>query len=374
MGYYIFYKYHADKIFETFNSRSWLANLSTLSKTETKSSDNNEIRNSNFSFTEKVLYYKNLLSKNYFINHNIEVGELLSGMTLGTNITQSKSLKSDLQNSGLTHIAVMSGYNVVLMSLIIYAIFKFINLLLGKVAGHFAILKLFYLQKIEIRIIVSLLLLSILPIMNDFDAPITRAYIFIFIASLYTLSGRAENYKYIFFVTLLIIILYSPHRAMWDVGLHLSSLAVGSLIFFEHHVRLLLVKIYITVSSLIKIKLSKKKGSNIDNVKFHKLIEEHIITKYFSSTIAAQILVAPYIMYVFGTWHLSSIMSNIFVGFILPPITILALIENIIVVIAHTITSSTILSSTFLLLAKIISLPLDALTNYVLYISSTFSN
>ena len=172
-----------------------------------------------------------------------------------------------------------------------------------------------------------------MPVMNNWDAPITRAYIFVIIASIYTLSGRVENYKYILLVTTLIIFYISPHQSLYDVGLHLSLLAVTSLVYFEGY----FYKLF-----SIKLKLGEA------------------VSKYISVTVAAQILTTPYIIFVFGNYNVLSIISNLCVGVILPILTIAGLIETL------------LLSLNLIIIEKVFYIFTESLTSYIIYITSIF--
>ena len=277
---YIFYKYHADQIFEIFKNKNYL-------------NDYIPPHAQVLSYADHLSVWRRERADLFDMYHHTDVAELLAGMTLGTDITMSVDLKSDLQRSGLSHIAVMSGYNVILMFGLIILFFKFINFTLSKI--NILSSKIYFLQSYKVQTLISLLLLSVLPVINDYDSPIVRAYIFIFISSVYALVGRVENYRHIFWLTLFFITIHSPHRALWDVGLHLSVLAVGSLIYFEKYIK-----------------------------------SKNTFMKYIYVALCAQLFTAPYISYMFGVWSPLSIIANLSVGFILPVISILGILENII--------------------------------------------
>ena len=306
---YIFYKYKADRIFKLYESKSH--SLNKFDK---------------MSLAEKIKLYKYNLENKLYQYHNSENFELIAGIIYGRDITLSRGLHDDLRSSGLSHIAVMSGYNLLIMFAIIYFAFKYISKLLEK-------FKLYFLENIYVRTGLALLLITILPVMNNWDAPIMRAYVFVIIASIYTLSGRVENYKYILLVTTLIIFYISPHQSLYDVGLHLSLLAVTSLVYFEGY-----------FYKLFNNKLKLGEASS----------------KYISVTVAAQILTTPYIIFVFGNYNVLSIISNLCVGVILPILTIAGLIETL------------LLSLNLIIIEKVFYIFTESLTSYIIYITSIF--
>ena len=317
---FIFYKYHADKIYSQYKSKSWLIKGDGYAVT----------------FNEPIKLWRDKLIEYIFDNHNTKNAELLSGMIYGRDITLSKELKSDLRDVGLTHIAVMSGYNLLVFSFIIYFLIRQISKLL-------ILFKIYYLENIYIKSLITLSLLAILPIITSFDAPIIRAYIFIIILSIYNLMGRVENYKQTLLITSLLILYHSPHSAIYDVGLHLSILAVAGIIY---------TKKYIT--NFLK--------------KYLKYIPEKVI-EYLSVTLAAQTLVTPYIIYVFGVWHPVSILANIMVVFTLPIITIFGLTENILMMINSNL-NLYVFQNLLSIIIKILSVITEFLTDYIIYVTT----
>ena len=310
---FIFYKYHADKIYTQYKSRSYLIN------------NIGENYDYAITFTERIKLWRDSMIENIFLYHDTKNAELLAGMIYGREITLSKELKTDLRDVGLTHIAVMSGYNVMITSLLIYFLIKQISKL-------FMYFKIYILENIYIKTFLLLTFLSALPVMTSFGAPIVRAYIFIIIFSIYNLMGRVENYKRILLITILSITFYYPHTAINDIGLHLSTLAVAGLIYTEKYIFNFLQK-------------------------YLKRIPETLI-RYLSVTLAAQTFVTPYIIYVFGIWHPISIIANLLVGFTLPIITITGIAEN----------TFTLLNMTFM--TKIISFITEGLTKYIIYVTT----
>ena len=125
--------------------------------------------------------------------------------------------------------------------------------------------------------------------------------------------GRVENYKQTLLITSLLILYYSPHSAIYDVGLHLSILAVAGIVYTNKYITNFLEK-------------------HLKLIYYLKYMPEKII-EYLSVTLSAQTLVTPYIIYVFGVWHPISILANIMVVFTLPLVTIFGLAENIIMMI-----------------------------------------
>ena len=92
---YIFYKYKADRIFKLYENKNY--SLNKFDK---------------ISLAEKIKLYKYNLENKLYQYHSVENFELIAGIIYGRDITLSKALNDNLRSAGLSHIAVMSGYNL----------------------------------------------------------------------------------------------------------------------------------------------------------------------------------------------------------------------------------------------------------------------
>ena len=81
---YIFYKYNADQIFEIFKNKNYL-------------NDYIPPHTQVLSYADHLSVWRRERADLFDMYHHTDVAELLAGMTLGTDITMSIDLKSDLQ-------------------------------------------------------------------------------------------------------------------------------------------------------------------------------------------------------------------------------------------------------------------------------------
>jgi competence protein ComEC len=190
---------------------------------------------------------------------------LMSGILLGAQDTIAKSTKEDFQKSGLTHILVLSGYNITIVGDSIARVFsiwfsKFVSLGFGA----FAII--------------------LFALLSGGGASTVRATVMALIAMLGKILGRENDAVRVLFIVGFLMIFINPLTIMYDPSFHLSFLATLGMILF---------------SKRIEIKMMF--------VKYPKLRE------ILATTIATQLLVAPYFLWSMGKVSIISLISNIFV-------------------------------------------------------------
>lgn len=218
-----------------------------------------EIKKSKFSFIYKIKEKINgLIRENYSINSS----EIISGILYGEEIKQ-KDLKDALKNSGLSHITAMSGFNLTLISNILFNFLKFTTLSIFSIN------------------IISLVFILIFIIFTNFQASVIRAGIMTAILIICKSIGRIPLNRNIICFSILLILIFTPKAIISDLGFQLSFLAIIGILYLEEYFR-----------------------------RFLKY-------KVFSETISAQIMVVPLLWYKFGELNLFSFFSNIiFIPFI----------------------------------------------------------
>lgn len=212
---------------------------------------------------------------------------LVSGVTIGSKSQIDSEFYEDLKKSGTLHVVVASGMNVTLVAGFLMTLF--VSLVSRKVA-----------------VIVSLVGIWVYALISGFDSPIVRASIMGSIAFSAQALGREYFARWALFVTCIIMILINPLIVL-DWGFILSVSATASLMLF-----------YTPLDSLISLKL--------------KLIP-NILKEDFTTSLAAQVLVAPLLFLFFKNINLFSPFINAIVLWTIPPITILGIIGGILGVI-----------------------------------------
>ena len=215
---------------------------------------------------------------------------LVAGMSIGSKGLITKEFRDKLRNTGTAHVVVASGMNVALVAGFL------INLLIGFINRNKAI-------------IIAFIGIWIYSFLAGFDAPIIRAAI---MASL-TLSaqklGRLNYAWRTLFITVYIMLFIKPEWII-DLGFVLSVSATASLMLFESKIRR----------------------------RLH--IVPKIIREDLSTTLAAQVLVAPILFIYFGDFNLVAPLINAIVLWTVPLITTIGIFAGVIGIVSGTLGST----------------------------------
>lgn len=205
---------------------------------------------------------------------------LISGVVLGSKSGMSDSFWESLKSSGTAHVVVASGMNVTLIGGFV------LNTLVNAVDRKKAI----------IGVLLSVWIYALLA---GFDAPIIRAAIMGSIAFSAQILGRLNNAIRALVLSAFVMLILNP---LWirDVGFQLSFMATLSLILFESKVERLIYFV------------------------------PNIIRQDLSTSLAAQIGVAPLLLYYFKTFNILSPFINAVVLWTIPLMTILGMIAGVV--------------------------------------------
>jgi competence protein ComEC len=195
---------------------------------------------------------------------------LMSGILLGAQDSIPKTTKEDFQKSGLTHILVLSGYNITIVGVAVTWVFLFwFSKFVSLGFGAFAII--------------------IFALLSGGGASTVRATVMALIAMLGKILGRENDAIRVLFIVGFLMIFINPLTIVYDPSFHLSFLATLGMILFSKKIEL--------------------KTMFIKNAKLREI---------FATTIATQLLVAPYFLWSMGKVSIISLISNIFVLPIIP--------------------------------------------------------
>jgi competence protein ComEC len=186
---------------------------------------------------------------------------LATGMLFG-NSGMSKELTQTFRVAGLSHIIVLSGFNIAIVIASILFVFAFLPLVL--------------------RITLASVFVILFVMMVGAEASVMRATAMAFIGLLATLIGRAYVARQALLISFLAIILYSPETLLHDVSLHLSFLATAGIIYLSE-----------PLQNIIK-----------------KYTERKSLVELSSTTLAAYFATLPYVMYIFGTVSPYALIAN----------------------------------------------------------------
>ncbi len=225
-----------------------------------------EVKSFGSVFRNKIIdFYKEVLP-------DPEAG-LIAGTVLGAKGTLTQNFWDQVKKTGVAHVVVASGTNVTFV----------ISFLMG-------ILTLILPRKKSIAFVIlgSILYLFI----AGFDAPLIRATLMAIIVFSVQESGRLVSTWRILFLTACAMLIFKPEW-LFDIGFILSFVATASLMLFEKRIREKLVFL------------------------------PEVVKEGLSTSLAAQIGVAPILFVTFGQFNILSPIINALVLWTIPFIMIL---------------------------------------------------
>lgn len=195
-----------------------------------------------------------------------DTGALAKGLILGGSQGFSHSFVESLRNSGTTHLVAVSGYNVSIITIIL---FQIIRQALSRRAA----------------VITTISVLLIFCLLTGATASVLRASLMGFLYILSKTIGRRGAAANSLFVAAFLMVLINPF-SIWDVGFELSFAATLGLVVLEGPLRIIF--------------------SRFINV------PEGILTSV-SSTLAAQLFTLPILLFSFGQVSLLAPVANVLI-------------------------------------------------------------
>ncbi|KKQ92578.1 MAG: ComEC/Rec2-related protein [Candidatus Woesebacteria bacterium GW2011_GWB1_39_10] len=239
---------------------------SKLVKIEDRKTFFSGIRNSIISFYQEVLPEPE--------------GGLLGGIVIGAKGALSPDFYNQTKLAGVAHVVVASGANVTFV----------VSFLMG-------VLTLFLTRRKAIVFAIVGIILYLF--ISGFDAPLIRAAIMSSVLFLGQETGRLVSTWRVLFITAGLMLIYNPGWIV-DIGFILSFVSTASLILFEKRIH----------SKLLKIPKFLREG--------------------LSTSLAAQIGVAPILFVTFGQFNIWSPLINALVLWTVPGIMIIGSIGGIV--------------------------------------------
>ena len=203
-----------------------------------------------------------------------EKSAFLSGLTLGEKEEFSKDFKEAMAKSGTSHLVALSGYNISIIVGVIFSLFLSTFRLGRKWA--------FWL---------SILIVNLFVLMTGAEASVVRAAIMGIIALLAKETGRIYSFRNAIIFAGFLMILVNPKILTFDIGFQLSFLAVIGLVY---------------LSPIISKLFHLKKESLFD------------WQENFSTTLSAQLMVAPLLISSFSYFSPLSFLTNILILSVIP--------------------------------------------------------
>lgn len=194
-----------------------------------------------------------------------QASALVLGMLLGERDELSKEEKDMFNAAGLSHILVVSGYNISLMITFIFAVFK-------------------WMPK-HMRILLALLIIFLFVVLVGTEPSVTRAALMGSIIIFSKVNLRPGSAVNVLFLVAIIMLGINPF-SIFDAGFHLSFIATYALLIMPD---------------------------------FKKIPEFVAVTAWVF------LFVSPYIMYLSGSVSVAGIASNLLVTFLLAAFMLLSL-------------------------------------------------
>lgn len=239
---------------------------------------------------DRIYFYLKNQKNNFVKKLDILAPRAVASLTAGTTLgDDSLFAKEDLDNfriSGLSHIIVLSGFNITV--LIVFLSFLFLNLNL----------------KLNLRIFLTIFSIIIFIIFVGIEPSIFRAALMSGVLLFANFSGRQYVAKQALFLSALVMMVFNPKIAVYDISFHLSFLATFGILY--------LLPIF------DEYKFFKKE-------RFKNKISQNLL-EIFKLTLSVQILVSPYIIFKFSNFSLFGIIGNLLVVPIVPIIMFLGLL------------------------------------------------
>jgi len=210
------------------------------------------------------------------------------GLLLGVKQAIGEELEVAFRRTGIIHIVVLSGYNIMLVVI-------FVMFVLGQFFSRTP------------KMIMGIIAITTFALLVGLSATVVRASIMASILLVAQATGRVYLMLRALVLAGLIMILLNPFLLVYDVGFQLSFLATLGLILLAPHFELLLTK----VKNLWSLRT------------------------FFIATLATQIAVLPLLLYQMGEFSVVSVLVNVLVLPMVPVAMLLTFLTGVITLILH---------------------------------------
>lgn len=247
---------------------------------------NPKISTSNFSETNKnhsLNYYAYKFRESFRSNLNVsmpsEEAGIVMAMLWGDETGISKNTNEIYKKGGLSHVLVLSGYNLSILVFLSVVVFK-----------KFSLNK---------KLFSSFFLVSIFLLFAKTGTSVWRAAFMSFYFMLSTLFMRDINIKFLVWLCAFMFSLLSIRTALFDISFHLSIMATISIVYLQPALK-----------------------------DIFKIIKNNTMKDVLSVTISASIGVAPYLMYQFAYFNILGIFISAIVSLFVPLIMLFGFLSG----------------------------------------------
>jgi competence protein ComEC len=204
------------------------------------------------------------------------------GLLLGVKGSLGEAYESIFRKTGITHIVVLSGYNIMLVSVFVMYVLSFFLPRKIKLAFGFGAIILF-------------------AILVGLGASVVRASVMAGLMLLAQFSGRTYDVLRALIVALVLMLMWNPYLLLHDIGFQFSFLATLGLILFSPH----LGRLFKNVPKVFGVR------------------------EFLTATVAAQLFVTPLLLYHIGTFSSVSVLVNVLVLPMVPVAMLLSFVTGL---------------------------------------------
>lgn len=188
------------------------------------------------------------------------------GLLLGVKRALGEDLETIFRRTGIIHIVVLSGYNVMLVA---EAIMRLLSMFLS----------------LRVRVVVGVAAISLFALIVGFSATVIRASVMAALVLVARATGRTYMVMRALMLAGVVMLFLNPYLLVFDPGFQLSFLATLGLIL---------------IAPLIEARLG--------------LVPTTLqIREFVTATIATQIMVLPLLLYLIGEFSLVAVIVNVLV-------------------------------------------------------------
>jgi len=223
-------------------------------------------------FMEWIYGLKGVLSDRIFKLFPEPYAGFVSGLLLGLRSGISKSLTNDFNETGLTHIVAISGYNITLVIIAVSALFSFL--------------------KRKTKVIFAGIFIVLFVLLVGGGSSVVRAAVMGILGLFAVYFGRSRSISAVLVFSAFVMNLWNPKLIVYDTGFQLSFLATMGLIY-------------------VSPKFKNESGFLWRIVR--KVPEKFLIRENLIMTLSAQALALPVILKAFGRISLICPIVNILV-------------------------------------------------------------
>jgi competence protein ComEC len=234
-------------------------------------------------FFEGIFKFKGLFEDRVAEIYSEPHGSMVAGLLLGVRRGIPAELTEDFNETGLTHIVAISGYNITLVIIVVFGLFGFLSR--------------------RARVVAASLFVVVFVILVGASSAVVRAGIMGVLGLIAVYFGRANQVGMAIMFSAFLMNLWNPYIAVYDVGFQLSFLATLGLVY---------------VSPRLEV-AGGVFGRMLSRVPVFFAIRENLIM-----TLSAQAFALPVILKSFGRFSLICPLANIFVLPFIPIIMIVS--------------------------------------------------